>query len=98
MTGSSTLDDYIDQSLICHDDLARLLAFQILLDSFTRQGSGLDLIFARFRWYDNPITYFPIDLHRDFDRIFPGGVFIHFWPLVLVNRIWLTQIIRPQFF
>ncbi len=61
------LDHHVDQALVCHNNFARLTAFQVLLHLFACQCSRSDRLLACVRRDDNPVTYLAVDLDRDLD-------------------------------
>ena len=65
------------QSPIRHDHLLRFPAFQKLLDGFTRQRRGFDLLLGRFSWDNDSITHLAVDLNWQFNQVFFCGGFVN---------------------
>ena len=82
------LDYDTHQPTIRHNDFLRLPAFQIFLDGLGCQRRGLDRFIPRLSRDRDPVPYFAVDLHRDFDLIFLCRLCVKFGPLLLVDRVW----------
>ena len=81
-----------------HDHLLRLFAIQMFPNNLRCQRRRFDIFFTCIRRNYDPVSYFAVDLHRYFDFILFGGFCIEFGPVLLMDRVGLAEVIRPQFF
>src|ERR1700690_391396 len=86
---SLSLHHHTHQSLLRHDHLLRLFAFQIFFHGFGGQRRRFDLFFTCLDRDDDPVAHLAIDLNRNLDRVLLYSFFIYFWPQLLMDRIWL---------